>query len=165
MANVNISVSLRISQLLNPRFGTFPSPKDVAKYFCKVLATIAREGLPVKIYLDHRVTEMISPMLKELGVRFRTIPVNRMEPPYLFFFIDEETGRLVVETCDLDLKKKTFITRFDLFIDELALLLMEVRRKKSEKKKERKELPRIEILKDMSPKEFLELMKDILEEE
>ena len=63
------------------------------------------------------------------------------------------------------MKKKTFITRFDLFIDELALLLMEVRRKKSEKKKERKELPRIEILKDMSPKEFLELMKDILEEE
>jgi hypothetical protein len=163
--NVNVGISLRISQLLNPRFGAFPSPRDVAKYFCKVLATIGAEKLPVKIYLDHRVTERIAPILRELGIKFRTVPVERMEPPYIFFFIDEETGRLVVETCDPDLKKRSFVTRFDLFLDELTLLLTEARKKKAEERERKKELPRIEVLKDMSPKEFLELMKDILGEE
>ena len=127
--SININLSVRIAELLSPKFGVAPGPKVIAKYFCKVLSTIAREGLPVKIYLDHHITERITPILKELGIKFRTVPVSKMEPPYVFLFIDEETGRLVVEICDLDLKKRSFVTRFDLFIDELTLLLMEVRKK------------------------------------
>ena len=54
------------TELLTPRLGSTPGPKMIDRYFCKVLLTIAREGLSVKIYLDHLITEKIA--LKELGV-------------------------------------------------------------------------------------------------
>ena len=37
-----------------------------------------------------------------------------------------------METCDLDLKKRSFATQFDLFIDELSLMLVEVKKKVEE---------------------------------
>jgi len=163
--SMGAGLDVRIAGLLNPRFGSMPGPEVVAKYFVEALSTIAREGLPVKIYLDHRITVALAPLFKELGVRFRTIPVDRMEPPYIFFFVDEDTGRLVVETRDPDLKNHRFVTRLDLFKDELTVLLARVRARKKVYRQEEETKPEIDLLKDMEPKKFLELMKKILEEE
>jgi len=161
---LNASLNLRIAGLLNPKFGSMPGPKLVARYFAEVLSAVASEDLPVKIYLDHRITVALAPLFKELGVRFRTIPVDRMEPPYILLFIDEDAGRLVVETCDPDLKTQRFVTRLDLFIDELTILLAQARARKKEYRQEETR-QETDLLKDMEPKELLGLLKEILEEE
>lgn len=161
---LNASLNLRIAGLLNPKFGSMPGPKLVARYFAEVLSAVASEDLPVKIYLDHRITVALAPLFKELGVRFRTIPVDRMEPPYILLFIDEDAGRLVVETCDPDLRKHRFVTRLDLFIDELTILLAQARARKKEYRQEETR-QETDLLKDMEPKELLGLLKEILEEE
>jgi len=161
---LNVSLNLRIAGLLNPKFGSMPGPKAVARYFAEALSAIAHEGLPIRIYLDHRITMALASLFKELGVRFRTIPVDRMEPPYILLFLDEDTGRLVVETCDPDLKTRRFVTRLDLFIDELSILLAQARTRKKEYRQEETK-QEIDLLKDMEPKKLLELLKEILEEE
>jgi len=162
---LNVSLNLRIAGLLNPKFGSMPGPKLVARYFAEVLSAVASEDLPVKIYLDHRITVALAPLFKELGVRFRTIPADRMEPPYIFLFIDEGAGRLVVETCDPDLKTQRFVTRLDLFIDELTILLAQARARKKREYRQEEARQEIDLLKDMEPKELLGLLKEILEEE
>jgi len=163
---LNVSLNLRIAGLLNPKFGSMPGPKAVARYFAEALSAIAHEGLPIKIYLDHRITVALAPLFKELGVRFRTVPIDKMEPPYILLFLDEDTGRLVVETCDPDLKTRRFVTRLDLFVDELTATLAQARaRKKKEYRQEEETKQEIDLLKDMEPKKLLELLKEILEEE
>jgi len=161
---LNVGLSARIAGLLNPGLGSIPSPKVVARYFAEVLSAVASEGLPIRIYLDHRITVALAPLFKELGVRFRTIPVDKMEPPYIFLFVDEGAGRLVIETCDPELKTHRFVTRLDLFIDELTILLAQTKARRKEYRREEAK-PETDLLKDMEPKELLELVKKILEEE
>jgi len=161
----NVSLNLRIAGLLNPKFGSMPGPKVVARYFAEVLSAVAREGLPIKIYLDHRITVVLASLLKELGVKFRTLPVDKMKPPYIFLFVDEGAGRLVIETCDPELKTQRFVTRLDLFMDELAILLAQAKARRKEYRREEETKQEIDLLKDMEPKELLELLKEILEEE
>jgi len=161
---LNVSLNLRISMLLNPKFGNIPEPKLVARYFAEALSAIASEGLPVKMYLDHRITVALAPLFKELGVRFRTIPADEMKPPYILFFLDEDTGRLVVETCDPGLRKQRFVTRLDLFIDELTIILAQARARKKKEYRQEEARQEIDLLKDIEPKELLKLLKEILEE-
>lgn len=163
--SVGAGLNVRIAGLLNPRFGSVPGPKAIARYFVEALSAIARAGLPIRIYLDHRITVAIAPLLRELGVKFRTISADRMQPPYILLFIDEDTGRLVVETCDPDLKKHRFVTRLDLFIDELTALLAQAMTKKKKYRQAEEAKPETGIFKDMEPKELLKLIKEILEEE
>jgi len=164
MPSISAGLNTRIAELLSPRFGSMPGPEVVAKYFVEALSAIARENLPIKIYLDHRITIALAPLFKELGLRFKSVPVDRMEPPYIFLFIDDDTGRLVVETCDPSLKKYRFITRLDLFIDELAALLVQVKAKKKEHKREEEAKPEIDLF-DVEPGELLKLLGEILKKE
>jgi len=158
--SINVNLGMRIAKILNPSFGVMSGPKVLAKYFCETLLTIANEGLPVKIYLDHRVTEAIAPLLKELGVKFRTVSPNSMKLPYIYLFLGEEEGRLVIETVDTDLKECRYVTRFDLFLEELTSLIVEIRRKKKEKPE-----PRVEILLNMTLEKFMKFTRDIIKEE
>jgi len=141
-----------------------PGPKAVARYFAEALSAVAHEGLHIRIYLDHRITTALAPLFKELGVRFRTIPTDEMKPPYILFFLDDDTGRLVVETCDPNLKTHRFVTRLDLFIDELTIILAQTRARKKKEYRQEEARQEIDLLKDIEPKELLKLLKEILEE-
>jgi len=154
--SININLSMRITEILNPRLGAMSDPKTLTKYFCKALLTIAKEGLPVRVYLDHRITEAIAPLLKELGVRFRSVSPDGMKPPYIYLFLNED--RLVIETVDMDLKERRYITSFDLFLEELTSLVMEVKRKKGEKPGHEVEIPP-----DMTLEEFIKFIGDMIE--
>jgi len=152
---ISISLSMRIAEILNPCLGLTPDPKALAKYFCEALLTIAKEDLPVKIYLDHRITEAIAPLFKELGVKFRTVSPDSMKPPYIYLFLDG--GRLVIETVDMNLRERRYVTRFDLLLEELTSLVMEVKRKKGKKSEHEVEIPS-----DMTLEEFMKFIRDIL---
>jgi len=160
---VSISLSMRIAEILNPRLGAAPDPKALAKYFCEALLTIAKEGLPVRVYLDHRITESVAPLLKELGVKFRTVSPDSMKPPYIYLFLNGD--KLVIETVDMDLRGRRYVARFDLFLEELAALLIQVKTKRKEYRREEEAKPKGIDLFDMEPKEFLKLLEEILEEE
>jgi len=152
----SIKLSMRITETLNSRLGAVPDPKALAKYFCKTLLTIAREGLPVRVYLDHRITEAVATLLKELGVKFGTVSPGTMKLLYIYLVIDGD--RLVIETVDTDLNMHRYATGFDLFLKELVALVMEVRRKRGERPE-----PEVEIPPDMTLDEFIKFIGALIE--
>ena len=88
----------QLLSVLSPQFRGIPDAGALARYLVRALVTIKREGLPVRIYLSQDLVERVGGLLAELGVRFRAVPVSRLEPPYIL--LDTEGGSVVLRTVD-----------------------------------------------------------------
>jgi len=143
-----------ISSILNPSFGGAPDAKALAKYLVNATLVIKRNDLPVRIYLTHDVTEKIGDILSAMGVRFKTVPVDRMEPPYIFLTLEDTY--LIIKTVDINGKEvRTFRTPFSEFIEALKEYASHrMRKRKREEEEKRTVYIDDEMTKDL--KKFME---------
>ena len=151
-----------ILSVLNPSFKGVADAKTLARYLLTALTVIKKQNLPVKIYVTQDITDKLGNILTALGVRFRTIPVDAMSPPYIFLYT--ENGDIVVKTVDADGKEvATFRAPFAKFVEYFEELFNAKKPKKPKKEK----VQRVDevYLPSETAETFIEHMKDeILED-
>lgn len=127
-----------ITTVLNPSFKGVPDARTLATYLLNALVQIKKEDLPIKIYLTQDVTNRIGNILTALGVKIRTVPVEKMSPPYIFIYT--ENGDIVVKTADSDGKEvSSFRAPFNKFVEAFEALFTS----KKERKAKQKEKPTV----------------------
>lgn len=108
--------------ILSPSFKGVPSAETLARYLLRALAEIKRCGLPVRVYLTQEVTRAVGNLLLLLGVRFKTVPASKMQPPYIL--LSSEGDYIVVETVDAGGRTlATYRAPFTKFVEALASLI------------------------------------------
>jgi len=138
LASMPTSVGSSIATILNPSFKGIPDAKALATYLLNALAQIKKENLPIKIYLTQDVSNKIGNLLTAMGVKIRTLPADKMEPPYIFIYT--EGSDIVIKTVDSDGKEiNSFRAPFTKFVETFETLVVS----KKEKKAKQKEKPQV----------------------
>jgi len=157
--------SINIARVLSPSFRGIPDATALAKYLIRTLVFIKKNNLPIKIYLTQDVTAKIGNILTALGVKFKTIPASRMEPPYIL--LSAEDNYIVIKTVDSSGREiASYKAPLSKFIEAFELLSSSYRKKS--KQKEKSSEPQLVdeiIVSAESLEKFLERYRDILEEE
>lgn len=97
-AHVDVSTSAMLSSLINPAFRGLPDASAVARYLINAMVSIKKYDLPMRIYVTREVTEKIGGILAAMGVRFKLIPTDKMDPPYIFIY--QSDTYFVIKTVD-----------------------------------------------------------------
>jgi len=138
LASMSIPAGSAITAVLNPSFKGIPDAKALATYLLNALVQIKKENLPVKIYLTQDVSNKIGNLLTSMGIKIRTIPADKMEPPYIFIYA--EGSDIVIKTVDTDGKEvNTFRAPFAKFVETFETLVTS----KKERKVKQKEKPQV----------------------
>jgi len=158
---VSTPVGTSIAAILNPSFKGVPDAKALATYLLNALAQIKKENLPIKIYLTQDVSNKIGNLLTAMGVKIRTIPVEKMEPPYIFIYLED--GDVVIKTVDANGKEvNTFRAPFSKFVEELEAIATSKKEKKTSKQREKPQVVDEIFLGTEDLHKFMERLEKIL---
>lgn len=158
---VNISV---ISSILNPNFKGIPDARSLAKYVIRSLIEIKKNNLQIKIYLSQDVTNKIGNILLSMGVKFKTIPVTKMEAPYIFLTVDD--NYIVIKTANADGRElATYKAPFSKFVEAIESFFSSYKSKKAKKKENQMKHVDEVIISSDDLKKFLEKYKFIFGED
>jgi len=154
-------VGASIPAILNPSFKGVPDAKALATYLLNALAQIKRENLPIRIYVTQDVSNKIGNLLTAMGVKIRTIPVEKMEPPYIFIY--QENGDVVIKTVDANGKEvNTFRAPFSKFVEELEAVATSKKEKKAGKQREKPQVVDEIFLDTEDINKFMERLEKIV---
>ena len=110
-----------IHTIIAPRFKGIVDARTIATYFIKTAALIKKSDLPIRIYVAEDLADKIVNLLVALGIKFKTMPASRLEPPYIF--LDLVNGDLVLRTVDTNgrvvAEYKVPLTKFISALEEL----------------------------------------------
>jgi len=86
----------QIASTLNLNLKGSVSAVDLAKNRFNVLREIARLKPPIHIYVFKELTDEIKLILEEMGLKVKILPVEKLEPPYIY--IEEVGSNIIVLT-------------------------------------------------------------------
>jgi len=160
--SINMGGGNLIATVLNPSFKGVPDAVSLAKYLLNALYVIKKHDLPIHIYIDHDLTPKIGPILQAMGVKFKTIPVEKMVPPYIF--IDSEDGYVVIKSVDSSGKEvSSFRAPLTKFIEAFQEFYLK-EKKAAKKEKAKKDVVDEAIVSLPDIEKFISEHKDIFEE-
>jgi hypothetical protein len=158
-------MSSLMSSVLNPNFKGIPDAKALAKYLINAMITIKKNDLPIRIYISQDVSNKIGNLLAALGVKFRTIPADKMQPPYIF--LTTEDNYLVIKTVDSNGKEiASYKTPFPKFIEAFEEFFTRYKERRTQRK-EKEALPPVDevIVSSESLKKFMEKYRELFGED
>ena len=111
----------------------------LAKSLFNALVQIKRGNLGIHIYLDGETVAKIAQILEAMGVKFALVPVEELEPPYIYVHTIDD--KIIVVTTDSDNELVTVAgSEFGDFLIAFIRLFEKKYPKKAEKLEKKLEL-------------------------
>ena len=111
---------------------------DLAKSLFNALREIVRLRLPIHIYVSEELTDEIKLILEEMGLKVKILPVEKLEPPYIY--IEEVDDNIIVLTENEEGKIVTVVAaKLEGFLEEFIKLFKKHYPEKAKKVFELKE--------------------------
>lgn len=152
-----------VSLVLNPGFKGVPDTQTLAKYLLNALLTISRNKLDVRLYVTKDVSAKIGNLLLSMGVKIRTIPADKMTPPYIM--LTSEDGNLLLKTVDQDGKEiASYRVPLAKFVEDLEEYYSRLKEKRTAGRKDKQKKGEVdEII--LSETELLKYVEDLEEKD